>query len=785
MSLRSLMAVVCLGCLWVAVSRGAPPVAPTPATTQASGSAAAALIQLAEASSPAHLAGESLTDSARSLGHLRDGRVPARPGRIAALLELAQSVAPKNPLTLLSLAELYEARSLPRQAAGAYAQYLQLVPDDYAVALRYLQAGQAGLEQAQERADFLRKIFESPAQPSAIRALAGGQLAQLLLRQADPAAAGVAQKALELDPYQASAWEALLALDKGDSREKELQASLQMLQVCPRSYSLSWRAAQVLQAAGLHQEALKFLRYAFEMVQARQEEHKTQETVLVDLLNAMLDAGLAREALDLADSKVDSFGYNVSLRALAVEAARSLGLTEDADNHIAAMVGIDQKLEFAYNRTPEQTAEVAWFLLHYRGRAAEAVSLTRSSVKPDTASAFALRVAGAAELGVRNDEAGIPLLEKAADRDAIAAATLARWLFLHEQNDQAVEVIKKNSSVRTGPGWRELAALAKEYHVELPPPPSQEHLRSLAAAFPAAAMEMGRHPEKFLQVSLAGPAEPLRPGQGVEVTAELRNISDVPVYLGSDGLVSARLCLSVTAQGGPENRELLLVADWPAPRVLPAGQSVRQRIRLDLGAVQESLAEQPLQEFTLKVDAVLDGAPRGQTLVSSTPTIVIPSLTIHRSPLYANIADEAAAHQALVDVVAELRQGDLPAQMLAARQVGALLSAVRQAEQGKSKPLPKAMSKPVLLSMLSAVLSSPSPEVRSETLSALGWVDLDEKIIGHLAPAVQDPSPLVRIRLIELLAGKKTPGHQPLLEMYQHDPDPAVKAMAAALAAEK
>ena len=779
MSIRSLLALLCIGCFWPAVGRGAP------ATTRPVGPSAAILIDPAGASSPAHLAGESLTHSARSLGHLRDGRVPARPGRIAALLELAHRIDPPNPLTLLSLAELYEARNMTRQATGAYAEYLKLAPDDYAVAVGYLQAGQAGLEQAQERADFLRKVFDSPQENSAVRSLAGGLLSQLLLRQADPSAVAVAQKALTLDPYQGTAWEALLALDKSDSREKELEASLRMLQIAPRNYRLAWRAAQVLQAAGLHQEALGLLRYAFEMAQARQEERKTQETVMVDLLNAMLDAGLAREALDLADASIDSFGYSFSLRALAVEAARSLGLTDEAENHIAAMVGIYQKLEFSEDRTPEQTVEVAWFLLHYRGKAAEAVSLTRKTVKPDTASAFALRVAGAAELGVRNDEAGVPLLEKAADRDAIAAATLARWLFLHEQNDKAVEVIKKNASVRTGPGWRELASLAKEYHVELPPLPSLDRLRGLAAALPAAVLEMGRHPEKFIQVTLNGPAEPLKPGQSIEVTAELKNISDVPVYLGSDGLVGARLCLRVTAQGGPESQELLLVADLPAPRALPPGQSVRQNIRLDLGSVEEALAQQPLQEFTLKVEAVLDGAPRGQTLVSSAPTIVLSPLTVHRSPLVADVADEAAAHQALIDVVAQLRQADLAGQMLAARQVGALLSAARQTEQGKTKPLPKAMSKPVLLSMLSAALSSPRPEVRSEMLAALEWVDLDDKIISLLAPVVQDPSPLVRIRLIELLAGKKTPGHQPLLEMYQNDPDAAVKAMATALAAEK
>ena len=83
--------------------------------------------------------------------------------------------------------------------------------------------------------------------------------------------------------------------------------------------------------------------------------------------------------------------------------------------------------------------------------------------------------------------------------------------------------------------------------------------------------------------------------------------------------------------------------------------------------------------------------------------------------------------------------------------------------------------------MTRAFLESPSPVVRSEMLAALHHVDLNAQIISLMGPRIQDTDSMVRMRLIELLAVKRTRGHRTLLDLFAVDSDELVREMAKAL----
>ena len=83
--------------------------------------------------------------------------------------------------------------------------------------------------------------------------------------------------------------------------------------------------------------------------------------------------------------------------------------------------------------------------------------------------------------------------------------------------------------------------------------------------------------------------------------------------------------------------------------------------------------------------------------------------------------------------------------------------------------------------MTKAFLRADEPVVRAEMLLALHNVDLDSKIISLTARCIEDPSPLVRMRLIELLVVKKTPGYKTILTYLSYDRNRFVKEMTKAL----
>jgi hypothetical protein len=152
------------------------------------------------------LAAASLDHSARSLGHLREGSIAARAGRIRALLEAARRISPDDAETNRQMLDLYEGLGDAEQAAQAADRYLRVRPDDYAVFLRWLRLAQAGLDRADDRIAFLETVAADRRLSPGARAAALGEVAGIRLCQGEDSLARQAcAGALDLDALEAGA----------------------------------------------------------------------------------------------------------------------------------------------------------------------------------------------------------------------------------------------------------------------------------------------------------------------------------------------------------------------------------------------------------------------------------------------------------------------------------------------------------------------------------------------------------------------------------------------------
>lgn len=732
------------------------------------------------------LAVASLVYSARSLGHLRDPSAVAQTGRIRVLLQYAERLWPDSVQTNRQLMDLYEGLGDPSRAARAARQYLLARPNDYAVGLRWIRLSQAGLDRAEQRIELLQAVAADERFAKEIRAAAAAELSGVYLAQSDKGKAQQAcRQALGLDPYHVGALEAMAGFGGQAGAVELLRNALTLLRANPRSMQSAWTVARLLQQGGLYSESLDYYGHAYGISRARRPARKVMEPFLTDYFNAMLDAGLTAEACEQFEPLVKRYGWSLALRALMVEACRALKKDDAAKEHTDAMEEIYKPLSApGARRSGEQAAELAWFYLAFKSQPKVALQWAQEAAGSAGNDPFVQRVLGAAELAAGKAEDGLARLMPLAAKDPHAALRLARYYLSTKEDDKARQILKKyDGKLRGGMGWRELAALAADNKMPLPPAPDVEALRGVLKQEPAHVLEMGLAPERFVTVNLTALRGELAVGEPVEITVELENTSTQPVPLGRWGLFDPVVFLSVSVNGqGKAELPNLVSVPLPAPKYLAPGEKVSQTARVDVGAAEQLLADRPLADLKLTVTAMVDPLQAGQEMFSSVPDLKVAPVTIRRKPLFDAAGGQLAARYALGYIVRDLRQGDPPTRLRAARQTAALLAHVRRVEMGNAQAVfPEVLTKPVLLSMTRAFLQADSPLVRAEMLAALHQVPLDRRIISLMGGRVEDDSPLVRLRLIELLAGQRTPGHEGLLDLYAKDSDELVREMALVL----
>jgi len=731
----------------------------------------------------------SLAHQARSLGHLRGQDARGRAGRVLAMLRLAERLRGDIPQVNRQLAALYEELADLEKAAAAARRYVRVRGDDYAMGVRLIRLAEPAAETADDRAALLKGFVADEHLSAAVRAFASAKLAGIYRGQGEKRKALAAcEQALALDPLQPAAlrWQA------GAGEEKlgpaaELRLALARFRADPRGVSASWEVARLLQAAGLATEALSFHRLAHRLSQIKRLPDADMEKLLVDYFNAMLDAGQADEAVKVFEPMTKGYARSRGLHALMVEAYRAVGNVNRAKAEIDVLRQIYAPLEAAdADRSPRESAELAWFYTIFAGDAGKARQYALEAARAAGEDPGVRLALGASSLKTGKADEGVRTLAALVEEDPYAAAILAEHYLAAGKDDAARAALKRGAGeLRSGPGWRRLEALAKAHKVSLPPAPHAGGMREALAGLPAHVLDMARSPERAVRLSLAAATARVRPGEPVAVTLELENISAHRVPLGASGLLNPVVYLGVSIEADEKiNLPHLTPVPLPAPRYLAAGAKVRVTARVDVGAAERALRTRPLQQVTVTVSALPDPLEHAGRLFSSVPELKVAPAVVTREALFDAARGKVAAEHALGYIVRDLKRGDLRARLRAARQTGGLYAHVgRAATQRAEAVFPEVITRPVLLSMTRAFLRADAAAVRAEMLAALRHADLDDRVIGLMGPLIEDRDAAVRLRLIDLLAAKRTSGHETLLDYFARDDDPLVRQIAAALRA--
>ncbi len=292
-------------------------------------------------------------------------------------------------------------------------------------------------------------------------------------------------------------------------------------------------------------------------------------------------------------------------------------------------------------------------------------------------------------------------------------------------------------------------------------PAARTQPASVPASAPAGRLTLSVAPVR----AVAAVGEPL----AVEVT--LTNAGQALVPLSAGGAPGPVVRLRATTgddKRAPKPFADLPPATLPAPAYLAPGQAVRTTVDLDAGALHAYLVARPLERVELTVTGELAGA-------SSQPA------SLARASLG---ADARTLDAAMLDIVRAVKRGQAEDKMRAARRVGAMLRLHERAAEGETK-LPADLGpnacKPMLLSMMRALMGDSGAAVRAEMITALqDLARLDATMRELLAPAWRDSSSLVRLRVLELYVTHRPTDWRVRAAAVREDADPRLRLLAKA-----
>lgn len=734
------------------------------------------------------LAAESLRHSAAALVNAPPD-TPARAARLVVIARFAERLDPTNPAGCRLLANIYEIQGKPALAGESLAVCLRQSPTDHALGVRWLTDKLAALDNADQRIKLLRSVTDDESFTPALRAEAAVRYAAILDRQGRKRPALDAfRRALMLTDDHPVGLRGVLALQDKPTGASRVRTLLGELRGNPLSVDVAWELARVLNGLGLHEAAVEMFDYAWSIFRRTGEPKDAPPLFVTQYFNAMLDARRPRDAVDKFRPILRSFPDHMILGELMIEALRSLGEKEEARRIILEMEVKYKTYKTVIAVPGAAERELGWFYLIIKSQPALALIHAQKATNRGEDADVQLTL-GAAELLTGRSSQGKRRLRKLMNTDIYAAAFLAEHYFAVNDKKSAREAIAAGAAgAHAGPAFRRLLAIARDKGVEIPPPKDTDEARKTFNDFDREYLRMGLNPEKFLSVSIRPLAAGSDPGEPITIEAAMTNRGTVAVPVGDWGLVSPVMSLQVEIAGPPPTTfgNLPLIV-FPAPRRLEPGQTITSTARLDVGALDRFLAARPLDELELTVSGIVDPVQRGREFSSAVPSLSPNPVHLTRRGLLSEIdrsspeALRAGYQLALGRIVRKMNRGDLPARMLAARQVASLLAVVARAERREAN-LPPALAatvkKPVLLAMLRVLLADKSPVVRAETLTALGHMTIDRSILMLLGGLFDDPDPLVRMRAAELLGASKTPGRQTVLTHLSKDSDELVRRMA-------
>jgi len=761
---------------------------------------------------------QSLLHSAVSLAYAPDG-TPARGARMLALCQAAQKLYPTDPKLNALLANIYEIQEDFDKAAAAVKVQLDQSPNTHELGLAYLRLGEQARSSVKDRLEFLLSVAEDKNQSPSLRAQAYSNMGDLYLRQSDrPSAEKVYKQALDLDSQLPSAIIGQLAmLDKKDTG-LYVQTLLSLIKASPTYSGAARELGAAISKAGLQEQAVGFLGYAWQL--DRRDSDRIDEGLALQYFDVLLDAGQYRQAVEIMVPVMDKM-KSPSPEFLSLLLEAYVGVN-DKEKVLAVREALRKSVDFseeAVRTSPALLREMAWYLLvsdvltnevlrvhTARDAALKAIEDLKDAGKTDallqlTRAAADAKIEALRPADVRSDEP-LKKLQQLATNDPYAAYFLAEQM-LKSGNDKAnpdrvrrgAEILRNGLSLGYGGrAWRLLSQIAHRHSIPQPTTQSTKVVGDLVEAWlkdNQPTIDMAMSPEKYLAVTISPTQRVFEALKPIEVEVKIRNISGSDIPMGASGLCSPVVRLSVIAnsRGITETFDNLPLAVLPCSRMLKAGEEVSTTVRIDVGELEAYLQRRPLDISSFIVSGMLDPVQRGKKTESSVPTLSIDRSGFYRVDVLGQFdrqnEDWTKQYQRMLGLtVGDFQRGTLDDRMAAARRIGSLLTMAADTYSGKLQP-PKmfatTVQQPVLLTMFREILKDPNMQTRQEAINALAYCAVDGRVAKLLGAVMEDPEPLVRLRLVELLGCAKPPDFRKMLKRFQEDKDPMVRLVATAM----
>ncbi len=717
--------------------------------------------------------------------------VPARAARLVAIARLANGVVTGDPEACRALAFIYASQDKPEPELEVLTAWLGQVPDDYLLGVRWLDSKQTQFQRSSNRIAYLRKFASDETAKKPLRAYALVRLAEILHGQGLKIEAQLAySQALKLDSNLPEALAGNLSLLDKPSRADVAMTQLAMLANNPRNVALAAELAQMLGEMGLYSQSLEMFDYAWKVNDKMGLSQAVGHDFVVQYCNACLNAGYYRRALTKFAPLALRYATSLPLKVMLVEAALAAEdqvLAEKYSGEVAIMIGgTDLRIS--------QTAAVdlAWYHLAVRRDSDKAIEYVRKAVVADADSAANLLAMAQVMTGqAAISRVGEATVEKAAKTDPLAAWVIAEHYYRKGDSDRGSKAIHAGLKLdRQGLAGRRLCELARRWKVRLHPAEGAVEVAGLIRKFPDEVLKIALVPEESLAITISPVSAQVDPCRPVELEAQLRNTSKAIIYFGRGSMLTPALTFSVNVNGRDEPFYNIATLTFACPRALRPGELVKQKVRVDVGDLSVWLNSRPLDTIRLKISAKLAAAAPRRAVGDVLNKIIPLPVEIVRRDLLAGIdrtqykSRQEAYTYALRLIMTDLLAKDLRTRVSGTRKVGALLAFSDLIDAGRvilPRKLAKAVDRSVLVLLCKQALTDPSDVVRAEMLALLLRVKLDDDIVGLFGAVLNDKSPIVRVRIVELL-GTHVPGSQKrALERFAKDKSPIVADLAAAL----
>ncbi|MCG3125655.1 MAG: hypothetical protein CHACPFDD_00480 [Phycisphaerae bacterium] len=723
-----------------------------------------------------------LVDVARdeALARRADPPMASDVRQLAALLKAAGRIDPMLPDPPRWLYELYSVAGDVTQAEAALREFVRLDTDNLAALQNWLALGDVGAANLEDRRSTLLKLLEADPKPVVpIAAAIHAHAAQIDFQRLDRDRARMQlDRALALDAHQPLALMLRLdSLEPGARPVPRLKAALDVLRVNPLHVEAAWRAAEVLDAAGLSEHASRFFQHAVDVHRRSTGDGDVPPDALLTLALSCVRrddlAGAIEHVQRAIAAEPEHFDARMFLHWLLEKAGRG----EDA-------LALRRKMAEGLSRVAEgdpaeRVAQAAWFYCTIDVQPERALRLAQAAAKALPAEPFAIRTLGwALALNRRYEQAQQTLLRVSAV-DPFAAYQLARLMLDGDNESGARKLLETLQNPPTaGPAFDLLASLG----ITLPAASTkarQAELLEVLDDFDRSTLEYLADPARFVSAELS--VENSAPGSAEPwwIVLKLSNRSSTPLALGPGGALDPVLMLSFKMSGDRDRvMDNLLTIRFERESLLNPGQTITFRQTIDLGPLRRASRASPQQLQRVTMDALLD--PQRAADGSWGPSAGGQRL----GAVYFNRLPAKVDPDTVRDLIKSAADGELLERLAAIETCAQLLGERQRRDTGRLSYEPEYVPAARLAAALLAALEADDWQVRTRALEAATLIGFDRQMLAAVKHNLKHEHWLVRLMAARLLGEREGAPFAATAEaLARDDPDELVRDYAAGITA--